>query len=399
MPTPVIPMGSTWRSCVIKTMAVAELVPANSNRSRETRFKLVCDPVGQHNQRRGTGRFKSSRPDLSGSTVKPRLAQAVRDGYPAGMAEKYPEIEPYADGHLDVGDGHRVYWETCGNPAGKPALVLHGGPGSGCGPGLRRFFDPDRYRVVLFDQRGCGRSRPHASERAADLSANTTEHLLGDIERLRAHLAVERWLLFGGSWGCVLGLAYAERHPERVTEIVMMGLATGRRSETDLLTRGLGRVFPNAWASFRDHVPPEDREGDLPTAYARLLANRDPAIHQSAADAWCTWEDALEPSARGLMEENAAYRLAFARLVTHYWSHGSWLAEGEVLRDVGRLAGIPGVLVQGILDFGNLLGTPWELAAAWPAAALHLVDAAHETRSREMVERLVAATDAFADRG
>src|SRR3990172_1742074 len=228
MPTPVIPMGSTWRSCVIKTMAVAELVPAISNRSRETRFKLVCDPVGQHNQRRGTGRFKSSRPDLSGSTVKPRLAQAVRDG------------------HLDVGDGHRVYWETCGNPAGKPALVLHGGPGSGCGPGLRRFFDPDRYRVVLFDQRGCGRSRPHASERAADLSANTTEHLLGDIERLRAHLAVERWLLFGGSWGCVLGLAYAERHPERVTEIVMMGLATGRRSETDLLTRGLGRGFPNA---------------------------------------------------------------------------------------------------------------------------------------------------------
>src|SRR3972149_8066 len=244
MPTPVIPMGSTWRSCVIKTMAVAELVPAISNRSRETRFKLVCDPVGQHNQRRGTGRFKSSRPDLSGSTVKPRLAQAVRAGYPAGMAEKYPEIEPYADGHLDVGDGHRVYWETCGNPAGKPALVLPGGPGSGCGPGLRRFFDPDRSRVVLFDQRACGRSRPHASARAADLSANTTEHLLGDIERLRAHLAVERWLLFGGSWGCVLGLAYAERHPERVTEIVMMGLAPGRRSAAGPVPPGRGRGFP-----------------------------------------------------------------------------------------------------------------------------------------------------------
>lgn len=316
------------------------------------------------------------------------------------MDGRYPEIEPYARGLLDVGDGHRVYWETCGNPDGRPALVLHGGPGSGCGPGLRRYFDPARYRIVLFDQRGCGRSVPHAGAPSADLSAITTAHLLADIERLRAHLGVDRWLLFGGSWGCVLGLAYAERHPERVSEIVMMGIATGRRSETELLTRGLGRVFPDAWERFRAEVPEAERDGDLAAAYARLLADPDPDVHQRAADAWCRWEDDIAPaSPPSLRFEAPAYRLAFARLVTHFWSHGSWLEEGEVLRDAGRLAGIPGVLVEGVLDFGNLLGTPWELARAWPTAELLIVDAAHETRSAGMVEALVGATDRFADRG
>jgi len=313
------------------------------------------------------------------------------------MRGRYPEIEPYAQGLLDVGDGHRVSWEACGNPAGKPALVLHGGPGSGCWPGLRRFFDPARYRIVLFDQRGCGRSVPHASAPAADLSVITTDHLLADIERLREHLGVERWLLFGGSWGCVLGLVYAERHPERVSEIVMMGIATGRRSETELLTRGLGSLFPEAWERFRAEVPERERDGDLAAAYARLLADPDPAIHQRAADAWCRWEDAIAPtSPPSLQLEPPGYRLAFARMVTHFWSHGSWLGEDQVLRDAGRLAGIPGVLVQGVLDFGNLVGTPWELARAWPAAELIMVDAAHETHSSGMVEALVAATDRFA---
>jgi proline iminopeptidase len=312
------------------------------------------------------------------------------------MRDRYPEIEPYASGLLDVGDGHRLYWETCGNPDGVPVLVLHGGPGSGCGPGLRRYFDPTRYRIVLFDQRGCGRSLPFAGEPVADLSANTTPHLLGDIERLREHLGVERWLLFGGSWGCVLGLAYAETHLERVSGIVMMGLATGTRAETDLLTRGLGRIFPEAWARFRDHVPAGERDGDLAAAYARLLADPDPAVHQAAADEWCRWEDALEPGAPGFMEEDPGWRLALTRLVTHYWSHGSWLGDGEVIRNAGRLAGIPGVLVQGTLDLGNLIGTPWQLAAAWPAVELRMVDAAHETRSEAMVDALVEATDRFA---
>jgi proline iminopeptidase len=315
------------------------------------------------------------------------------------MSGRYPAIEPYAHGLLDVGDGHRVYWETCGNPAGRPALVLHGGPGSGCGPGLRRFFDPARYRIVLFDQRGCGRSLPHAGAPGADLSAITTPHLLRDIERLRAHLEVDRWLLFGGSWGCVLGLAYAERHPDHVAEVVMMGIATGRRAETDLLTRGLGAIFPEAWERFRAALPEDQRDGDLTAAYARRLLDPDPGVHQAAADAWCTWEDALAPaSPPSLRFEQPAYRLAFARLVTHFWSHGSWLEEGEVIRDAHRLAGIPGVLVEGVLDFGNLLGTPWELAAAWPGSELVMVDAAHETSSSGMVDALVAATDRFAGR-
>jgi proline iminopeptidase len=263
---------------------------------------------------------------------------------------------------------------------------------------LRRFFDPTRYRIVLFDQRGCGRSLPFAGEAMADLSANTTHHLSSDIERLREHLDIERWLLFGGSWGCALGLAYAERFPERVTSIVMMGLATGRRAETDLLTRGLGRYFPDEWARFRDHLPPEDRDGDLAAGYARLLTSPDPAVHLPAADAWCRWEDALQPESPRFLYEPPGYRLAFARLVTHYWSHGSWLEDGEVLRNAARLAGIPGVLVQGTLDLGNLIGTPWALAAAWPGVELRMVDAAHERRSAGMIDGLVDATDRFAIR-
>jgi proline iminopeptidase len=312
------------------------------------------------------------------------------------MRDRYPPIEPYETGLLDVGDGHRVFWETCGNPDGLPALVLHGGPGTGCGPGLRRYFDPERYRIILFDQRGCGRSLPFVGDSVADLTANTTPHLLGDIERLRGHLGIERWLLFGGSWGCVLGLTYAERHPDRVSAIVMMGLATGRRVESDLLSRGLGAIFPAAWQRFRDHLPDADREGDLAMGYARLLADPHPGVHQAAADEWCRWEDALEAGGHRLLEEEPAWRLAFARLVTHYWRHGSWLEPDQVLRDAHRLAGIPGVLVQGTLDFGNLLGTPWLLAQAWPDATLHLVDAGHELRSGGMVDALVSATDLFA---
>ncbi|RKN43861.1 prolyl aminopeptidase [Streptomyces hoynatensis] len=315
------------------------------------------------------------------------------------MATRYPEIEPYAQGMLDVGDGNNVYWETCGSPTGKPVLVLHGGPGSGCTAGMRRFFDPAAYRIVLFDQRGCGRSTPHASDPATDMSVNTTAHLLADIELLRAHLGIERWQLFGGSWGAALGLRYAELHPERVTELVLLGLATGRRAETDLLTRGLGRYFPEAWERYRAPVPEAERDGDLTAAYDRLFNDQDPATRERAALAWVAWEETIDVTLEGHHPRYAdpRFRTAFTRIVAHYWSKGSWLPEGIVLREAGNLAGIPGVIVQGSLDPGNLLGTPWQLTHAWPDCELVLIDeAGHSTTDDGMTEALIAATDRFA---
>ena len=308
----------------------------------------------------------------------------------------YPEIEPYESGMLDVGDGHRMYWEVCGDPRGKPAVVVHGGPGSGCSTGVRQFFDPSAYCIVLFDQRMSGRSTPHASEPGVDLTTNTTEHLLADMEQLRVHLGVDRWLVFGGSWGSVLGLLYAERHPGRVSEMVLSGLATGRRAETDLLTRGLGALFPEAWERFRSGVPQADRDGDLADAYHRLLMRPDPAVHTEAARDWCAWEDAILPTSPGPDPafQDPTFVLGFARIVTHFWRHGSWLEEGQVLADAGRLTGIPGVLAQGSLDLGNLIGTPWQLAAAWPDSERVLVDAGHQARGA-LREALVGATDRF----
>lgn len=313
------------------------------------------------------------------------------------LRERYPPIEPLEEGLLAVGDGNALYWEVSGNPSGAPALVVHGGPGQGSGPGLRRYFDPAAYRIIQFDQRGCGRSTPNAADPATDLGANTTHHLVADMERLREHLGVDRWLLFGGSWGCALSLVYAERYPERVTAMVLLALATGRRAETDLLTRGVGGLFPEAWARFVAGLLPEDRDGDLAAAYARRLADPDPAVRDQAARDWCAWEDAMLPTYPPNPDfEDPAYRMAWARLVTHYWRHGAWLEEGAVLRDAGRLAGIPGVLVQGTLDLGNLLGTPWLLHAAWPGSELVLIeDAGHGASDAAMVDALVGATDRF----
>jgi proline iminopeptidase len=306
----------------------------------------------------------------------------------------YPEIEPHDRGMLDVGDGHHVYWEVCGNPRGKPALVLHGGPGSGCTPHVRRYFDPSVYRVVLFDQRGCGRSTPHAGAPVVDLSANTTDHLIHDIELLRSTLAVDRWLLFAASWGSVLGLTYATRFPHRVSAMVHAGVATGRRAETDLLTRGLGPMFPTAFARFTAAVG--NPSGDLAAAYLERLLDPDPSVHNRAADEWCAWEDAMLPlTPVNPSFDPPAYRLAFARLVTHYWAHGSWLAEDEVLVEAGKLAGIPGVIVQGELDLGNLVGTPWLLAQAWPDADLRLIPRTAHGGSDAMTAARLAATDAF----
>lgn len=325
------------------------------------------------------------------------------DRRPARPVEQYPPLEPYERGLLDVGDGNRVYWEACGNPDGKPALVVHGGPGSGCGTGSRRYFDPERYRIVLFDQRGCGRSLPHASDPATDMSVNTTHHLLADIERLREHLGVERWLLYGGSWGSTLSLAYAERFPKRVSEIVLLGVTTTRRSEIDWLYRGVGRFFPTEWARFRDGVPETERGGDLVSAYARLLESPDPEVRTTATRAWLTWEDAVislesagTPGAYSDRPPEAA--LAFVRICTHYFSHGAWLEEGELLAHAGRLAGIPGVLLHGRLDLGSPLGTAWELAQAWPGAELIVVDDSGHTGSDAMRRLALAATQRFATR-
>jgi proline iminopeptidase len=319
------------------------------------------------------------------------------------MAEPHPPTHPYDHGMLDVGDGNLVYWETRGNPDGKPAAIVHGGPGSGLEGSTGRSFDPDRYRIVIFDQRGCGRSTPHASDPATDMSVNTTEHLLADMERLREHLGIERWLLFGGSWGSTLILAYAERHPERVSEIVIPNVTTCRRSEIDWLYRGVGRFFPEAWERFRLGVPEAERDGDLLAAYARLMESPDADVRGKAAADWLAWEDAVvsqEPQGtpNAYSDRPPAAQLAFVRICAHYYSHGAWLEEGALLRHADRLAGIPGVLIHGRLDMGSPLVTAWELARAWPDARLVVVDDSGHTGSETMNNEVRAALDRFARR-
>ncbi|MDR7275471.1 prolyl aminopeptidase [Catenuloplanes atrovinosus] len=310
----------------------------------------------------------------------------------------YPPIEPYDSGMLDVGDGNHVYWETCGNPDGKPALVVHGGPGSGSTDGMRQLFDPERYRIVLFDQRGCGRSTPHAADPATDLRHNTTQHLIADMERLREHLGIDRWLLHGGSWGSTLILAYAQTHPARVSEIVIAAVTTTRRSEIDWLYRGVGRFYPEQWERFRDEAGGGD---DVVAAYARLMEDPDPAVREKATTDWCAWEDAVlsgEPGDTRYVygERPPAARQAFVRLCAHYFSHGAWLEEGALIRDAGRLAGIPGVLVHGRLDLGGPLHTAWDLRKAWPGAELVVVENAGHAGTTETRAHVLDAHDRFA---
>jgi proline iminopeptidase len=313
------------------------------------------------------------------------------------MRQRYPEIEPSEHGMLAVGDGNLLYWEACGNPNGKPALVLHGGPGSGCTAGTRRYFDPAAYRIVLFDQRNCGRSKPHASDPAVSLTSNTTQHLVADIERLRMHLGIDRWLVFGGSWGCALALAYAEQHTARVTELIVTGTATARTSEVELLTRGLGGLFPAAWARFRDGVHPAERAGSLAAAYNRLLSDPDPDVRAKAAADWCDWEDAMLPtSPHNARYDDPVFRLCFARIVTHYWCNDHFLDDGVLLAGAGRLGPVPGLIVQGNLDLINLLGTPWLMAAAWPGSELAIIDDTGHGGSDALTSAIVTATDRFA---
>ncbi|SCL32287.1 proline iminopeptidase [Micromonospora rhizosphaerae] len=312
----------------------------------------------------------------------------------------YPPIEPYAYGMLDVGDGQHVYWETCGDPDGRPALVVHGGPGSGATPSWRRLFDPAAYRIVLFDQRGCGRSTPHASDPAVDLSVNTTDHLLADMERLRLHLGVDRWLLHGASWGSSLALAYAQRHPERLTALVLFSVVANTRREIDWVTRDMGRIFPAEWARFRDGAPEADRDADLSAAYARLLNDPDPEVRDRAARDWCDWEDVHVSLAGGHRPSpryaDPVFRMCFARLATHYFSNGGFMPDGALLRDAGKLAGIPGVLVQGRLDVSGPPDIAWQLTQGWPDAHLVIVESGGHGTGHGMTEEVVAALDGFA---
>ncbi|MER7755874.1 prolyl aminopeptidase [Kitasatospora sp. NPDC097643] len=317
------------------------------------------------------------------------------------MTELYPLHEPYAQGLLDVGDGQRIHWNVAGDPAGKPAVVVHGGPGSGHRAGSRRYFDPARYRLVQFDQRGCGRSLPHAANPTTGLEHNTTAHLIADMERLREHLGIDKWLLYGGSWGSTLILAYAQAHPERVSEIVICGVTMTRPEETDWLYRGVARFLPGPWEAFRDALPPADRGGDLVAAYSRLLNSPEEPVRRAAARAWSVWEDAVV--AHEVLGKPDVYTdrpaddlMAFTRITAHYFAHHAFLADGQLLRDAGRLAGIPGELIHGRLDLGSPLDTAWELVRHWPDARLTVIDEAGHTGSPAMSAAVLAAIERFA---
>jgi proline iminopeptidase len=313
------------------------------------------------------------------------------------MAGLYPELEPAQQGRLDVGDGNELYWECCGNPDGRPALALHGGPGSGAVPAYRRMFDPAAYRIVVFDQRGAGRSTPPARDPATDMAVNTTAHLVADIERLRTHLGIERWVVLGISWGSTLGLAYAEAYPERVTALVLAAVTTTRRAELDWMHRGgLAQVFPDAYERF---LAGAGTDGDPVAAYDRLLNDPDPAVRAKAATDWCLWDGTLisgrvqaEPAGRFA---DPVFAYGFARVVVHYFAHDAFLEPDQLLRDAERLAGIPGALVHGRLDLGSPLGTAWELAKRWPDAELTIVENAGHTFGGPLDDALIAATDRF----
>ncbi|MFC6490173.1 prolyl aminopeptidase [Nitratireductor sp. GCM10026969] len=309
----------------------------------------------------------------------------------------YPKIEPFDSGMLDVGDGHQIHWERAGKRGGKPAVFLHGGPGGGFSPKHRRLFDPAKYDVMLFDQRGCGRSTPHAA-----LEANTTWHLVADIERLREMMGVEKWQVFGGSWGSTLALAYAETHPERVTELIVRGIYTLTKAELDWYYQfGVSEIFPDKWERFVSIIPEAER-GDMMGAYRKRLTSGDMAVQLEAAKAWSLWEGetiTLLPDP-ALTEQHGEddFAIAFARIENHYFVHGGWLEEGQLLREAGKLKGIPGVIVHGRYDMPCPARTAWELHKAWPEAAFHLVEGAgHAYSEAGILDRLIQATDRFAD--
>ncbi|GAB3143947.1 prolyl aminopeptidase [Marisediminicola antarctica] len=319
------------------------------------------------------------------------------------MRTYYPEIEPHDSGLLEVGDGQSLYWEASGNPQGKPVVFLHGGPGGAVAPKHRRAFDPAKYRIILFDQRGSGRSVPHASEPGYDLAVNTTWHLVADIERLREHLEIDRWQVFGGSWGSTLALAYAQTHPDRVTELVLRGIFTLRETELDWFYEGpAGQIFPDVWESYAAQVPGGQRGGYI-DAYHALLNDPDPAVHGPAAVAWSTWEASAitllpQPETVAVFSD-PRFALAFARIENHYFVNKGWMADGQLIAGAHLLRDIPAVIVQGRYDICTPPVTAWDLHRAWPEAEFHMVpDAGHSFDEPGILSALIEATDGFADR-
>jgi proline iminopeptidase len=315
----------------------------------------------------------------------------------AGRRTLYPPVEPHAQGMLEVSSTHTIYWEESGNPKGKPAVFVHGGPGGGTDPKHRRFFDPSKYRIVLFDQRGCGKSTPHAS-----LEDNTTWHLVSDMEKLREKLGIEKWLVFGGSWGSTLALAYAETHPERVSELVLRGIFLLRKWEIDwFYQEGASRMFPEAWAKYLEPIPAAER-GDLLRAYHARLTGSDKDAALAAARAWSIWEGStscLFPDTDLVAKMgNAEFAIAFARIEAHYFVNNGFFEDPEqLLRDVSKLQHIPAVIVQGRYDVVCPAESAWDLSRAWPEAKLVIVpDAGHSAMEPGTLSELVGATDTFA---
>ncbi len=315
---------------------------------------------------------------------------------PSPRRGQYPPIEPYRTGRLHVSDMHELYFEESGNPAGKPVVFLHGGPGFGTEPGHRRFFDPAAYRIVLFDQRGCGKSTPHAS-----LDANTTWHLVDDIEKLREELGIERWLVFGGSWGSTLALAYAQTHPGRVTELLLRGIFLVRKQEIDwFYQRGTCAIFPDAWEAYVEPIPPDER-GDLLRAFYGRLTDPEPAVRLRAARAWSAWEGSTSTLLRNqaLVDRTAGDELAvaLARIECHYFVHGAWLdPPRDLLSNVAKIRHIPCVIVQGRYDVVCPMESAWALHRAWPEAIFRVVsDAGHSATEPGTLHELVEATDRF----
>lgn len=308
----------------------------------------------------------------------------------------YPAYEPYDSGLLDTGDGHQIYWELCGNPEGKPAVFIHGGPGGGIAPYHRQLFNPTKYKVLLFDQRGCGRSKPHAS-----LDNNTTWYLVDDIERLRKMAGVDKWLIFGGSWGSTLALAYGETHPDRVSEMVLRGIFTLRKKELYWYYQdGASRFFPDKWQRVLSILSPEE-QGDVIAAYRQRLTSPDKAVQLEAAKIWSLWEGetvTLLPTKSSASFGEDDFALAFARIENHYFTHMGFLdSDNQLLDNVTRIRHIPAVIIHGRYDMACQPQNAWDLAQAWPEAELHLVEGAgHSFDEPGILHQLILATDKFA---
>ncbi len=312
------------------------------------------------------------------------------------MRTLYPDIEPFDSGFLNVDARHRMYYEQCGNPEGKPVVILHGGPGAGCGAKIRRFHDPRAYRIILLDQRGAGRSTPHA-----DLVDNTTWTLVADIEKLREHLGINRWQVFGGSWGSTLALAYAEKHPERVSELVVRGIFLLRRWELEwFYQEGCSRLFPDAWEKYLAPIPEVER-GDIISAYHRRLTSEDENVRLEAAQAWSIWEAStsfmLQDEDFINSHQDAHFALSFARIENHYFVNGGFFeVEGQLLRDAHKLKGIPGVIVHGRYDVVCPIANAWDLHKVWPEAKLLISPTSgHSAFEAENASALIEATDSY----